>query len=253
VSFERIHDELVKMLLSPTAADALDDLMLLGLIDIFAPEMLPMVGCTQGKWHHLDVWDHSLLVVRNAGPGNLTLTLAAFLHDVAKPATRSVDDHGDIRFFGHESVGAEMAREILRRLKFSNDQVEDVVRLVKNHMRLGSFSEFTPAAARRLIRDLGDQTDDLLALVEADANGLKAGVRIFDSLPIRERLATVQRQTPKESLQSPLSGKEIMDLAGLAAGPEVGRLKDLLIEQVLEGNLEPDDKEAATAYLRQVM
>ena len=117
-------------------------------------------------------------------------------------------------------------------------------------MRLGSFADFTPSAARRLIRDMGDQTERLLDLVEADANGLKKGVRVFDSAPIRERLTEVQRATPKEALQSPLTGEEIMALMQVPPGREVGRYKDLLTEQVLEGNLLPEDKAGAEAYLK---
>jgi poly(A) polymerase len=252
VSSERIRDELVKMLLVPSAADALDDLMGLGLIPVFAPEMVPMVGCEQGKWHHLDVWNHTLLVVRNVGSGNLNLTLAALLHDIGKPQTRTVDDNGDTRFFSHEVVGSEISRVLLRRLKFSNDQVEEVARLVRNHMRLGSFSQFTPSAARRLLRDMGDQTDELLTLVQADAESLKPGVKVFDAEPIRARLDDVRRATPIAKLQSPLTGQEIMQILSLKPGPEIGRLKSILTEMVLEGTLQPDDRAGATLVLRQI-
>jgi poly(A) polymerase len=250
ISAERIRDELVKVLSRPTAADALQDLMELGLLEIFAPELVAMVGVEQGNYHHLDVWNHTLLVVRNAGSRDLILTLAALLHDVGKPSTRTVDDQGRTRFFGHETVGAEMTRQILRRLKFPQKEVDAVALLVKNHMRLGSAPEFTKAAARRLVRDLGPDVDRLLDLVEADANGLKHGVRVLDLAPIRGRIAAVEQETPREVLHSPLTGREIMDLLGLEEGREVGKWKEVLTERVLEGDLAPHDKEGARTLLR---
>lgn len=250
ISMERVRDEFVKMLMLRDADRALDDLMNLGLLHIFAPELVAMIGVDQGAYHHLDVWSHSLLVLRNVGPADLTLRLAALLHDVGKPSTRFVDEEGDIRFFGHETVGADMTRELLRRMKFSNDQIEPVALLVRNHMRLGSAPVFTPSAARRLIRDMGDHLEPLLQLVEADANALKRGVRVLDLEPIRVRIAEVSKATPRSQLESPLSGEEIMELTGLSPGPEVGKLKQMLVEKVLEGDLQPGDKDAATRLLR---
>jgi len=106
VSMERIRDEIVKMLRASTGPEALRDLLDLGLIETIAPELLPMVGAPGGGSHHLDVWEHSLLVIRNVGTDDLNLTLAALLHDVGKPETVSIDEQGRHRFFAHESVGA---------------------------------------------------------------------------------------------------------------------------------------------------
>lgn len=250
VSEERIRDEVRKMMLHPTAPDAFSDLMHLGLLDIFAPELRPMVGCEQGHWHHLDVWDHSLLVLRHvAAQGDGTLSWAALLHDIAKPETRSVDRHGHIRFFGHEAVGAKRAAELMRRLRFSVKETEPVARLVANHMRLGSFESFSPSAARRLIRDLGEDVERLLSLVDADASSLAPGVRKLDLAPIRLRLQEVREATPAETLTSPLSGEEIMEATGLPPGLEVGKLKTRLTEAVLDGRLAPGDKEGARGML----
>lgn len=251
VSMERIRDEFQKMLLLPDADRALDELMALGLIDQFAPEFRSMVGVEQGGYHHLDVWDHSLLVVRNAGPGDLVLTLSALLHDIGKPPTAMVDEKGATRFFSHEVVGATMAHDLLLRLRFPSETAGRVTRLVKNHMRLGSSPTFSPSAARRVIRDLGDDLERLLALVEADAASLKPGVRKLDLGPIRAQIEAVQRETPRTSLVSPLSGREIMEVLGLEPGPAVGEAKAWLLEQVLDGRLAPGDTEEAQRMLRQ--
>ena len=245
ISGERVRDEFIKILGLSTAPKAMQDLMDLGLLEEFAPEFLPMVDCEQGKYHHRDVWKHTLLVLEKTGNQDLILSLGALLHDVGKPPTRSVDPDGNTRFFSHEAVGADMARLMLRRLRFSQRDIDDVAGLVKNHMRLGSSPTFTPSAARRVIRDLGDQTERLLQLVEADTQSLRPGVKVMDLKAIRDQISQASTTTPRETLESPLSGAEIMALTGLAPGPEVGRLKQLLTERVLEGELAPDDKAGA--------
>lgn len=250
VSAERIRDELRKMIVQPSAPDAFGDLMRLGLLDVFAAELRPTVGCEQGHWHHLDVWNHSLLVLRHvAALGDETLSWAALLHDVGKPETRTIDAKGHTRFFGHEDVGARRTEVLLRYLRFSAREIEPIVRLVRNHMRLGSFTEFSPAAARRLLRDLGPDCERLLTLVEADASSLAPGVRQLDLTPIRARLDEVRAATPAETLVSPLSGREIMALTGLPPGEPVGRLKLKLTEAVLDGRLSAGDKAAAADLL----
>jgi poly(A) polymerase len=248
ISFERIRDELTKMLLHPTASDALDDLMKLGMFDAIAPEFKAMVKCEQGKYHHLDVWDHSRLVVANlvhSGIQDITVVFGGLFHDIGKPPTRTIDDSGNTRFFGHEAVGAEMTREILHRWKVPGDDIARVSNLVKNHMRLGSAPVFTDSAARRLIKDLGPDLEGLLSLVDADANALKKGVRVFDLAEIRSTIERIQTHTPIETLNSPLTGEEIMGLTGLSPGKKVGAIKKYLDEMVIEGQLQPDEKEKA--------
>lgn len=248
ISFERVRDELAKMLLHSTAADALDDLMKLGLFDVIAPEFKEMVKCEQGNYHHLDVWDHTRLVVQNLvnmGGTDFTLILGGLFHDIAKPITRTIDESGNTRFFGHEAVGAELTRKILNRWKLSADDTNRVCCLVKNHMRLGSAPVFTDTAARRLIKDLGTDLEGLLNLVDADANALKKGVRVLDLNEIRFTIDRVRSATPPEILNSPLSGEEIMSLTELRPGKEVGKIKKMLDEMVLDGQLQPDDKEKA--------
>jgi poly(A) polymerase len=253
VSFERIRDELLKILLLPDSPKALQDLVELRLTQTIAPEFDRMIGVEQGNFHHLDVWRHTLLVIENtwklADP-SLTQVLAALLHDVGKPETRTKDAQGRTRFFGHESLGEEIARKILRRWKLSEREIDPVALLVKNHMRLGSSPTFTKPAARRLIRDLGDHLDELLVLVEADAASLKPGVKELDLEPIRAQLEAVQFETPREVLISPLSGEEIMRELGIDPGPEVGRWKTFLTDKVLDGDLAPGDQVRARQYLR---
>lgn len=249
ISGERIRDELTKMLSYPTAADALDDLMQLNLLEQFAPELPPMVGVDQGAYHHLDVWEHSLLALRNVGTEDLVLSLAALLHDVGKPETRFVDEQGKVRFFGHENIGAEMAERLLRRLKLPVKEIDQVRLLIRNHMRLTAIKDFSATAARRLVRDLGDQLPRLMRLIEADRAAHKPGVDHGDLPAVKALVAKVQAETPAETLESPLSGAEIMELLDVAPGPEVGKWKARLTELVLDGIITPEDKDGARAAL----
>lgn len=249
LSGERIRDEVHKMFLYPRAAEAFEDMRQLGILARFCPELLEGVGVEQGKWHKADVWGHTLEVLRNVGPGDVLLCWGALLHDVAKPRTKTLDEEGQIRFFGHEVVGAEMAKDITRRLQLSGAEADAVSLLVKNHMRLGSFPRITSPIARRLIRDLGPHLERLFQLCEADARALKEGVARLDVAAIREFVAGVVVEDPRATWSSPLTGGEIMEALGLAQGTEVGRWKDWLGEQVVEGNLEAFDKAAALKML----
>lgn len=249
VSAERIRDEFSKMLLLDSAADCLRDVMATGLADQFLPELRPMVGCGQSGAHHLDVWEHTLLALDHARGGDLTLKLSVLFHDVAKPATRSVEPNGRVRFLGHEVVGATITEAALSRLRYAGDQVAAVALLVRNHMRLTSMDELTAAAARRIVRDLDDHLETWLRLIEADVSALRPGERKLDLGPVRRRLEDVSRVTPASVLVSPLSGEDVMDVTGLTAGPEIGRIKRALNEAVLDGSLAVGDKDAARALV----
>jgi poly(A) polymerase len=256
ISAERIRDEFVKILRHPSAPDALQDLLQLGLLELFLPEFLAMVDCEQGSFHHHDAWEHTLHVVkvlheRFPDASEQTL-LGGLFHDIAKPQTRAVTPEGKTTFYTHEVVGAELAHEVMMRLKFPRDEADTVRKLVKNHMRIGSADGFSDSAARKLIKDLGEDLEALLQVIEADAASLKPGVvvRSHDLNSVREAIERVRLATPVESLRSPLTGAEIMELTGLPAGPKVGELKKMLEEAVLNGELTADDRDLAIARLR---
>ncbi len=257
VSAERVRDELIKMLVDPSASKSMHDLMSLGLFDIIAPELVEGVGVEQGDYHSKDVWGHTLDVVEVAAAAEyddhqqrLLVVLAALFHDIGKPRTRSVDPQGRVRFFRHEEVGAQMTQETLRRLRFPKRLCRAVARLVGNHMRLGSASKFSKSAVRRLLRDMGRLTEPLLQLCEADAAAIG---RIPKPIPfdeIRRQLHEVMTKTETAPLGSPLNGREIMEELGIAPGPEVARWKKLLTEAVLDGDVPQGDREAALAFIR---
>lgn len=245
ISGERIHEELLKMLAIPAASQCLEDLRQTGLLGQFWSEFCALSGVEQGDYHHLDAWEHTLAVLDATDPGDPILRLAALFHDIAKPQTRTVEPDGRVRFLGHETVGAEMARAMLRRLKFSNEVVDAVSLLVRHHMRLAPGRTLSQPAARRLIRDIGDELERLLDLIEADRKGHKPGVAGVDVEEVRAAVERVARETPREKIVSPLDGEKIMQLTGLTEGPSVGRIKLYLEEAVIEGRLAPGDESAA--------
>src|SRR5437660_4305970 len=170
ISRERIRDEMNKLLISPHPAKGLDLLVELGLMEWIIPEVVELRGVSQQLTRAVsskDVYAHVLRVVERSSP-RLTTRWSALLHDIAKPRTKSVEEN-KIHFFGHEDVGAYMARDILRRLHFDRDFIENVSRIVRLHMRANAYtSDWTDGAVRRLMLDSSESLPDLLDLSRAD-------------------------------------------------------------------------------------
>src|SRR5450631_2485120 len=161
---ERTADELRRMLTSDRPRLAIELLAAGELLETILPEVAACRGVTQTGYHTHDVYGHTLLVLERV-PGDLVLRLAALFHDVGKPSTATPDG----AFTGHENAGAEMARSALERLRFSQKEIETVVKLVRLHLRPVYYrSEWTDGAVRRLARDAGAQLDGLMALAHAD-------------------------------------------------------------------------------------
>ena len=248
ISAERIQEEFGKTLLTTRAPLGLTLLKDSGLLAQFAPEVLEMVGVTQNAFHAYDVWTHTLKVLGSLPPdAPLVLRLAALLHDLGKPRTRTVDEGGHVHFYHHQDVGAQMSRTLMQRLKFSNDETAAVTQLVAEHMRIGEYhSEWTDSAVRRLIRDLGPCLPNLFALHAADVAGLSPEHQdISRAFELRARIDAIQSRQDIAALTSPLDGQAIMHLLGLPPGKQVGRIKDYLTGEVVEGRLAPDDTETA--------
>jgi poly(A) polymerase len=257
ISWERIRDELVKAFLMPYSRtsgrnpDAIIRMLKrMQLIDYILPEVNALCGVDQPPHHHLDVFNHTMIVF-NLVPPRLTVRLVALLHDIGKPATKTMD--GDVaHFYGHEDVGAEMARHILRRLKFDNSTVEHVAKVISMHMRVNRYSSaWSDGAVRRLVVDAGETIDDLLDLAVADGASDRdepyevVKARIDE---LRERIQHVQSQVKEHPIQSPLDGNELMALFGRKPGPWLREVKQRLQDLVIEGTLQPDDKEAAKTF-----
>jgi poly(A) polymerase len=259
VSAERIRDELSKLLLGahPRAGIAL--LVDTGLADRVLPEV-PKLKLEIDEHHrHKDVYEHSLIVLEQAiaqeedGP-DLVLRLAALLHDIGKPKTRSFVDGGRVTFHHHEVVGASMTKSRLTALRYPKDVVADVSRLVELHLRFHGYGtgEWTDSAVRRYVRDAGHLLPRLHKLTRADCttrNRRKAAAlaRTYDQL--EERIARLQQQEELAKIRPELDGNEIQQILGIEPGPAVGKAYKFLLDVRLDRG--PIGKEAATEALRE--
>ena len=250
VSRERIRSEVDKLLTGERAGRGLELIVDTGLADTFVPE-LTALRLEQDPVHkHKDVLHHTYAVVENCDRRDLVLRLAALLHDVGKPNTRAITPEG-VQFHHHEVVGARMAEDILRRLRYPTEIVHDVRRLVELHLRFHGYGEgWTDSAVRRYVRDAGSLLDRLNQLTKADvttANRFKA--KQFHALmdDLEERIARLAEEENLEAMRPALDGRKIMEHLGIDPGPLVGQARAFLMEQRLE--LGPVSEEEAYAML----
>ncbi|HEV2456826.1 MAG TPA: HD domain-containing protein, partial [Ktedonobacterales bacterium] len=255
ISRERIRDEFTKLLVTPDPARGLRLLVDLGLMPYIVPEVLELRGVSQAPAHSKDVYEHVLRVVERTPP-RAAARWSGLLHDIAKPRTRSVEN-GKVHFFGHEDVGAVMARDILRRLKFDRPFIEHVSRLVRLHMRANAYTpDWTDGAVRRLMLDAGDALAGLLDLSRADITSYRqekvsrAEARINE---LEERCAWLKAEAERVPLMSPLDGNDLMRLFDRGPGPWLRPLKEYLLGLVLDNKLAPDDTASAEAEARAFM
>jgi poly(A) polymerase len=305
ISAERIRDEFEKILRSENVARGLRTLVRLDLMRYIVPEFMETVNVEQeAEFHHKDVFEHTLIVVssieREPGMsewGFSILRKAAFFHDIGKPRTlvyehrctycgakslRESAEEGEcercggrtvpkqIHFYGHENVGAAIARRAMRRLAYPKDDIDAVAHLVANHMRpygyAASRDPWSDSAIRRFIRDAylarGDRelshVDMLLKLARADITGSAPRRRRIAEeswRSLRSRVDEIRAEDAVEKLESPLDGNELMRQFGRGPGRWIKTLKDHLQDEVVEGRLDKDDREKARelaeAYARE--
>ncbi|MFJ5273546.1 CCA tRNA nucleotidyltransferase [Streptomyces sp. NPDC088358] len=259
VSAERVRDELNKLLLSAHPRKGLTLLVDTGLSAHVLPE-LPALRLERDEHHrHKDVYDHTLIVLEQAmeleenGP-DLVLRLAALLHDIGKPRTRRFEKDGRVSFHHHEMVGAKMTKKRMSELKYSNELVKDVSRLVELHLRFHGYGtgEWTDSAVRRYVRDAGPLLDRLHKLTRSDSttrNKRKATAlsRAYDGL--EERIAQLQEQEELDAIRPDLDGNQIMEILGIGPGPAIGQAYKFLLELRLENG--PMEHDAAVAALKE--
>jgi poly(A) polymerase len=259
VSSERVRDELNKLLLSKHPRKGLTLLVDTGLAERVLPE-LPALRLESDEHHrHKDVYEHSLTVLEQAidleedGP-DLVLRLAALLHDIGKPRTRRFEKDGGVSFHHHEMVGAKLTKKRMTALKYSNDLVRDVSRLVELHLRFHGYGtgEWTDSAVRRYVRDAGPLLGRLHKLTRSDCttrNKRKANAlsRAYDGL--EARIAELQEQEQLDSIRPDLDGNQIMEILGVGPGPAIGAAYAFLLELRLENG--PMGRDEAAAALKE--
>jgi poly(A) polymerase len=305
ISAERIREEFEKILLSGNVSRGLRALVRLGLMEYIVPEFLETVSVEQeAEFHHKDVFEHTLIVVssieRNPDVSAWEFSIlrkAAFFHDIGKPrtlvyehrctycgakSTQKTAGEGEcevcggrtlpkkIHFYGHENVGAAIARRAMKRLAYPKDDIDAVAHLVAHHMRPMGYAvgrdPWTDSAVRRFVRDTylarGDRelanVDLLLKLARADITGSaprrrKIAEASWQSL--KDRVDAVRAEDAVEKLTSPLSGDDLMEQFGRGPGRWIKGIKDYLEGEVIEGRLGKDDtgkaRELAEAYARE--
>jgi poly(A) polymerase len=236
VSAERVRDELCKLVVVEDPSAGLWFLCDTTLAEVVLPE-LPAMRVEQDPIHrHKDVLTHTIAVVAKAPP-TVKVRLAALFHDIGKPATRSIGDHG-VSFHHHEVVGARMTRKRMKALRFSNEMTDDVTKLVYLHLRMHTYQlGWTDSAVRRFVRDAGDQLEDLLALTRSDCttrNRRKAealGRRIDE---LEERIIELREREELEAIRPDIDGRQVMAHLGMDGGPVVGEALAHLLELRLE-------------------
>jgi poly(A) polymerase len=255
VSRERVAVELNRLLVGAAPARGLRALHAADLIQHVLPELQPMADDDRdgGAARHKDIWEHTVRVVEQSPP-RLAVRWAALLHDAAKPATRSVDERGEVHFFGHELAGASLARQLMRRLKQEKALEERVRRLVAMHLRAAGYDEsWTDSAVRRLALEAGDSFEDLLDLAAADvtsARAAKVAAAQARVAGLRAHFERLQEQAALDALQSPLDGDELMAMFDLPPGIWIKVVKERLRELVIDDKLAIGDKQAAELLVR---
>ena len=249
VSAERIAEELNKLLtLAKQPSVGFRLMQQTGMMRELLPELEACVAVDQpGPYHMYDVFEHTLHTV-DAAPPRLPVRLAALFHDINKPQARRLTDTG-ATFYGHEAVGARTARSVMKRLRYSNEMIDDVCTLVERHM---FTTDVTDKGLRRLVKRVGvDLIFDLLDLRRADIEAQGRGGTWEDVDQFERNIrAELDRKPPFSISDLALDGHDIMQMFDLLPGPRVGAILDYLLETVLD-NPEDNSREKLESIARE--
>ncbi|OAH50435.1 CCA tRNA nucleotidyltransferase [Microbacterium oleivorans] len=245
VSPERIQGELVKLLSTDAPDRGIRLLVDTGLMALFLPEVPALRLEVDEHHHHKDVYEHSLTVLAQAidlekqrHPGqapDVTLRLAALLHDIGKPATRKLEPGGAVSFHHHDVKGARMARKRLQALRFDGATTDAVCQLIEQHLRFFGYAEgaWTDSAVRRYVRDAGDQLERLHILTRADVTtrNKRKATRLRTAYDdIESRIAALAEQEELDAMRPELDGNRIQEVLGIRPGREVGEAYRFLLD-----------------------
>lgn len=230
VSAERIRDEFFKLILADECVRGMRLMEEIGILALILPELSACRGVDQPPGHAFDVYEHSLYACEGA-PRNVTLRLAALLHDIGKTEAFQMDDQGGISFYHHEESGARLATTILRRLKASNNQIRTVSHLVKMHM-FNYTPEWSDSAVRRFLARVGvEYVDDLFAVRRADAYAMQRRMpRLENLVDFEKRIRLALAQEEALSIKDlAVNGNDLAEL-----GIPKNRMMGVVLEQLLE-------------------
>lgn len=261
ISAERVRDELMKLMLGDAPQLGIDLMVETGLADQVLPEVSALRLEIDEHHRHKDVYQHSLTVLEQAcrqesgaegpvpGP-DFVLRFAALMHDVGKPATRKFEPSGAVSFRHHDMVGSKLTAKRMKALRFDNDTIKAVSRLVELHMRFYGYGEagWSDSAVRRYVNDAGPLLERLHRLTRSDVttrNQRKAERLAFAYDDLQTRIDELAEREELESIRPDLDGAQIMKLLDIAPGPVVGRAYRFLLEERMEhGPLSAEEAEA---------
>ncbi|KAA9106269.1 CCA tRNA nucleotidyltransferase [Microbacterium rhizomatis] len=252
VSPERIQGELVRLLQTDDPVRGIRLLVETGLMAQFLPEIPALRLEVDEHHHHKDVYEHSLTVLRQAialerartpdAAPDVTLRLAALLHDIGKPSTRKLEHGGIVTFHHHDVRGARMARKRMRDLRFDSATTDAVALLIELHLRFFGYAEgaWTDSAVRRYVRDAGSELDRLHILTRADVttrNRRKAAMLSSAYDDIERRIAELREQEELDAMRPELDGNRIQEVLGIPPGRDVGAAYRFLLDLRLDEGL----------------
>ncbi|GAB3542509.1 CCA tRNA nucleotidyltransferase [Arthrobacter tecti] len=264
ISAERVRDELTKLINGTQPRRGIDLMVETGLADHVLPEVPALRLETDEHHRHKDVYQHSLTVLEQAceletdddgavPAPDFVLRFAALMHDVGKPGTRKFEPTGAVSFRHHDVVGAKLTAKRMKALRFDNDTIKAVARLVELHMRFYGYGEagWTDSAVRRYVNDAGPLLERLHRLTRSDVttrNRRKAERLAFAYDDLESRISVLAEQEELAAIRPDLDGERIMGLLGIKPGPVVGRAYRYLLEERMEHG--PHTSEEAEAKLR---
>jgi poly(A) polymerase len=274
VAEERVREELDRIFLQPDSASAWKLISNSELFKSLTPELFPMKGCQQGGYHHLDVWDHTLMSLEkfesliaqipeifpehaaniqeflDAAPGTLDRTRllkwGMLLHDVGKPATQELREPGRWRFHGHEHIGADLAQAILKRLKFARKDIQIITTLIEHHLRplnLFNQEERSQDAFYRFFRATGTEGIGVLLIAYGDVSTARGPLadpsRDSEFFALISEMIRYYFEEYFPSVNTPelLKGRDLMAFLQMKPGPTMGELLKEIRESQLLGKL----------------
>ncbi len=236
VSKERIREEFLKIIMADKADQGIELLRELGLLQYIIPELLEGYSVSQNKHHVYEVYEHNLLSLKYAAEKkfNKYVRIAALLHDIAKPKTKS-GEGPDATFYNHEIVGAKITYKILNRLKFSKRDVEKITKLVRFHLFYYNVDEVGESSVRKLVRNTGiENMEELLQLRACDRIG--SGCPKAEPYKLRHLKYLIEKtsQDPISVKMLKISGNDVMEILNIRPGPKIGWVLDVLLGEVLD-------------------
>ncbi|MEK7657692.1 MAG: CCA tRNA nucleotidyltransferase [Patescibacteria group bacterium] len=244
IAKERICDEFIKIIMTPSAKNGVELLEEAGLLKYIMPDLREGIGNGQNKHHIYTIWEHNLRALDYAVKKNysLEIRLAALFHDIGKPRTKA-GEGPDCTFYNHEVVGAKITAAAMDRLRFSKEIAEKVVHLVRCHLFYYNVGEVTEAGVRRFLARVGpENVNDLIKIREADRIG--SGVPKAVPYKLRHLLFMIEKvkQDPISPKMLKVNGEDVMKILGIAPGPRIGWILSVLLDEVIE-NPEKNTKE----------